>query len=130
VERFEAEDLTALHGLEGDSTEASAGGYAVVAEDVPGAVVRDGPYFLAPPGRWRADLRSRRGPFRLRIESADGRQRLADVAVGPSAGWTVRRTDFEVSERTPLCTRLVSTGHEADVDYVDLSPVGREAASR
>ena len=129
VERFEAEDLTALHGFEGDSADASAGGYAVIADDVPGAVVRDGPYFLAPPGRWRATLRSRGGPFRVRVESADGRRRLADVAVGASAQWTVQRTEFELSERTPLCTRLVSTGHEADVDYVDLSPVEREAAS-
>ncbi|MET0151339.1 MAG: hypothetical protein ABW298_01860 [Candidatus Binatia bacterium] len=129
VERFEAEDLTALHGFEGDSADASADGYAVVADDVPGAVVRDGPYFLAPPGRWRAALRSRRGPFRVRIESADGRRRLADVAIGASAEWTIQRTEFEVSERMPLCTRIVSTGHQADVDYVDLSPVGREAAS-
>jgi hypothetical protein len=129
VERFEAEDLTALRGFEGDSADASGSGYAVVAGDVPGAVVRDGPYWLASPGRWRAALRSRRGPFRLRIESADGRKRLADVDVGASGQWTVRQIEFELGERTPVCTRLVSTGHEADVDYVDLSPGEREAAS-
>ncbi len=129
VERFEAEDLTALHGFEGDSADASGSGYAVVADDVPGAVVRDGPYWLASPGRWRAALRSRRGPFRLRIESADGRKRLADVDVGPSAQWTVRQVEFELAARTPICTRLVSTGHEADVDYVDLTPEERAAAS-
>ncbi len=129
AERFEAEDLTALHGFEGDSPDASAGGYAVISDDVPGAVVRDGPYWLASPGRWRANLRSRRGPFRLRIESADGRRRLADVVVEASAQWAVRETEFELTERMPICTRLVSTGHEADVDYVDLNPVEREAAS-
>jgi hypothetical protein len=129
AERFEAEDLTALHGFEGDSADASGGGYAVVADDVPGAVVRDGPYWLASPGRWRAALRSRRGPFRLRIESADGRRRLAEVDVGPSSQWMVRQVEFELAERTPLCTRLVSTGHAADVDYVDLSPGAPEAAS-
>jgi hypothetical protein len=129
VERFEAEDLTALHGFEGDAVDASADGYAVIAADVPGAVVRDGPYWLTSPGRWRVTLRSRRGPFRLRIESADGRQRYADVAVSASTPWTLHEVDFEVVERTPLCTRLVSSGHEADVDYIELRRLDGEEAS-
>jgi hypothetical protein len=130
MERFDAEDLTALHGYEGDTTDASADGYAVIAADVPGEVVRDGPYWLTPPGRWRATIRSRRGPFRLRIESADGRQRFADVAVGASTQWATRATDFEVTERTPLCTRLVSSGHEADVDYIEIGRLDDEEAGR
>jgi hypothetical protein len=130
VERFEAEDLTALHGFEGDATDASADGYAVVAADVPGEVVRDGPYWLTSPGRWRATIRSRRGPFGLRIESADARQRFANVAVGASAQWATREIDFEVTERTPLCTRLVSSGHEADVDYIEIGRLDDEEAGR
>jgi hypothetical protein len=129
-ERFEAENLTALHGFEGDATDASADGYAVIAADVPGEVVRDGPYWLTSPGRWRATIRSRRGPFHLRIESADGRQRFADVMVGASAQWATREIDFEVTERTPLCTRLVSSGHEADVDYIEIGRLDDEEGER
>ncbi len=127
--RFEAEDLTALYGFEGEAPDASAGGYAVIVDDVPGAVVRDGPYWLASPGRWHATLRSRRGPFRLRIESADGRQRFAEATVDASGQWAVRDLDFEVTKRTPLCTRLLSSGHLADVDYVELTRVEEAAAS-
>jgi hypothetical protein len=130
VERFEAEDLTALAGFEGDATDASADGYAVIAADVTGEVVRDGPYWLTSPGRWRATIRSRRGPFGVRIESADGRQRFADVAVGASTQWATREIDFEVTERTPLCTRLVSSGHDADVDYIEIGRIDDEEAER
>jgi hypothetical protein len=120
VERFEAEDLTALSGLERESPDASGGAYARMLYTPSGTVVRDGPYRLLDPGRMHCRVRSRGEPFLLRIESPDGRHSFGQFRVPAHASWETTQFDFNLAERTPLCTRLVSVGGEGDVDFVEL----------
>jgi len=127
--RFEAEDLTALHGFDREADDVSGGAYAVIVDYPPGAVVRDGPYRPYPAGRWQVTVRSRKGPLRLRVETPDRRRLLLDVEVPARLDWT--ESDFELVLDAPalLCTRLVSAGREADVDYVEISAARSESAS-
>ena len=120
VERFEGEDLIALAGFEEESADASGGAYAKMVREASGTVVRDGPYRLLEPGRIRCRVRSRGEPFLLRIESPDGRHRFGQFRVPAHASWETTQFDFDLAERTPLCTRLVSEGGEGDVDFVEL----------
>ena len=127
--RFEAEDLTALYGADRESGDASGGAYAVIVDYPPDAVVRDGPYRPYPAGHWQITLRSRRGPFRLRVETPDARQRLLDVEVPVQTDWTASEFDVALTAPTILCARLVSAGHEADVDYVEINAARPAAES-
>jgi hypothetical protein len=127
--RFEAEDLIALYGDDREADDASGGAYAVIVDYPPGAVVRDGPYRLYPAGRWRVTVRWRRGPLELRVEPADGRIRLLDVEVPSTAEWTEAGFDVTLAAPAVLCTRLISAGREADVDYVDISAPPPESAA-
>ncbi len=124
-DRYEAEDLTALYGGDGESADASAGGYAVVAAEVPGQVVRDGPYRELPPGEARVTLRSRGGVVGLRMESADGLRRLAEWRVPAHAGWQEFQAPLVLARPTIVCARLVSEGQPADVDYVEIVPAAK-----
>jgi len=128
--RFEAEDLTALFGDDREADDASGGAYAVMVDYPPGAVVRDGPYREYPAGRWHVTVRTRRGPVRLRVEPADARQSLLDTEVPSRDDWTDAEYDVTLPAPAVLCTRLVSAGREADVDYVEISEVRPESAAR
>ena len=128
--RFEAEDLTALYGTDREIPEASGGAVAQVLRypPAPGMVVRDGPYRQFGPGRVLVALRARGGPLRLRVASADGRRRFAEVEVPASDSWQIVRHEVDLPQSTVLCTRLVSAGVDAEVDYVEIKsppPVAR-----
>lgn len=127
--RFEAEDLTALYGADRESPEASGHAFAVVVEYPPDAVTRDGPYRIYEPGVVHVGVRSRGGALRLRVESADGRRRYADRPVPAQPAWATFETDVDLPERTILCTRLVSAGETADVDYVEITSRRRAGRS-
>src|SRR5207249_8212044 len=118
--RFEAEDMPALYGLDYESADASGNAYASIVEYPPGAVVRDGPYRIFGPGRVDIAVRFRGGPLRLRVEAADGR-RFAESEIPARHSWSTAEASIELPERTVLCTRLVSAGAEADVDYLDIT---------
>ncbi len=118
--RFEAEDLPALYGVDYESAEASGHAYASVVEYPPGVVVRDGPYRIFGPGRVGVAVRSRGGPLRLRVEAADGR-RFAETEIPARRSWTTAETSVELPDRAILCTRLLSAGAKADVDYVEIT---------
>lgn len=117
--RIEGEDLVALAGVDGEDPQASGGAYAT-AGAVAGTVVRDGPYRLVPRGPLRLAVRSRGGRFLVRVESADGRRRFVAIPVAASATWRTTEVTVDVPQPTVLCTRVVSAGDEADLDYVDL----------
>ncbi|MGH7821108.1 MAG: hypothetical protein ACREQ9_15190, partial [Candidatus Binatia bacterium] len=119
--RFEAEEMVALYGVDHDSPDASAGGYAVVVHYPPERVMRDGPYRAFGPGRVHLALRSRRGGMRVSVESPDGRRRFAEVEVPASPAWAITDADFDLPAREILCARLVSAGADGDVDYVELA---------
>ncbi len=125
--RFEAEDLTAFYGEDHESSEASGNAYAIVVDYPPDVVTRDGPYRIYDPGVLRVAVRSRGGAVRLRVESADGRRRFADRLIPAQRTWTAFETDVELPERAIVCTRLVSAGELADVDYVEITSPGRGA---
>jgi hypothetical protein len=124
--RFEAEDMPALYGLDYESADASGDAYASIVEYPPGAVVRDGPYRLFGPGRVDVAVRFRGGPLRLRVEAADGRP-FAESEIPARRSWATAEASVDLPERTVLCTRLLSAGAEADVDYVEITE--REAQS-
>jgi hypothetical protein len=121
--RFEAEDLPAFYGLDYESAEASGRAYASVVDYPPGAVVRDGPYRLFGPGRVDVAVRFRGGPWRLRVEAADGRE-LAEIGLPARRSWTTSDVSVELPDRTVLCTRILSAGAKADVDYVEIKERG------
>jgi hypothetical protein len=120
AQRFEAEDLTALYGMDRESKDASGGAYAAMLYVPPGTVVRDGPYRLYEPGRIHCRVRSRGDPFALRAERPDGRHPFREFRVPAHSAWQIDEFDFDLPEETPLCTRLVSVGGESDVDFVEL----------
>lgn len=122
--RIEAEDLFARSGTHRETDDASAGaGAAVVASAAPaGSVVLDGPYRLYDAGRLRVRLRGRGGGFRLSIESADSRRRFGEIAVGTQASWQDFETTVEIPQREVVCGRVISTGADAEIDYVELNP--------
>jgi hypothetical protein len=119
VHRFEAEDLTALYGTDEESSQASGGAYAIL-EYAPG-FARDGPYRAFGPGRIEVAVRSRGGPFDLRVESADGRYRFASLRVARKASWGMEVVPVTLAERQILCTRLVASDERSDVDYVEIT---------
>jgi hypothetical protein len=126
--RFEAEDMPAFYGLDYESADASGNAYASIVEYPPGAVVRDGPYRIFGPGRVDVAVRFRGGPLGLRVEAADGR-RFAESEIPARHSWTTAEASIELPERTVLCTRLVSAGAEADVDYVEITERGGRSPS-
>jgi hypothetical protein len=125
-QRFEAEDLTALHGSDQESPKASAGAYAVL-EYPAGAMARDGPYRVFGPGRIEIAVRSRGGPLELRVEPPDGRRRFADLRVPSRADWGLSTVSLDLPRKEILCTRLVSSGLPADVDYVEITDLTTRA---
>ncbi len=128
AQRFEAEDMPALYGLDYESVDASGNAYASIVEYPPGAVVRDGPYRVSGPGRVDVAVRYRRGPLRLRVEAADGR-RFAESEIPARRSWATADVSVDLPERTVLCTRLVSAGAKAEVDYVEITERGGRSPS-
>lgn len=122
--RFEVEDMVTLHGVDRESPEASGRAYAGVVGSESGRLVRDGPYRLFDPGRLHLVVRSRRGAIRVRVESADGLRRFAELEVPERPSWADTDADFELPKREILCARIFSTGVEADVDFVELTRTG------
>jgi hypothetical protein len=128
AQRYEAEDMPALYGVDYESPDASGNAYASIVDYPPGAVVRDGPYRIFGPGPVEVAVRYRGGPLRLLVESADGR-RFAQSEIPARRAWATAEASVELPERTVLCTRLVSAGAMADVDYVEITERGGRSPS-
>jgi hypothetical protein len=122
-DRVEAEDLVARSGSVDETAEASGGAAAiVVAAAAPaGAIVLDGPFREFDPGAIDVAVRARGGAVRVSFEPADGRRKLAEISVPADPHWHVSTAIVEVPSRVVLCTRVVSAGVDAEVDYVDLT---------
>ena len=122
-DRVEAEALVARSGSVDETAEASGGAAAVVvASAAPaGAIVLDGPFREFDPGLIDVAVRARGGELRVSLEPVDGRRKLAEISVPQNPRWHLSTAVVEVPSRVVVCTRVVSAGVDAEVDYVDLT---------
>ena len=120
--RLEAEDLFARSGAAREIADASAGAAAkIVATAAPAdSIVLEGPFRVYDAGPLDVAVRARGGGLRISFESADRRGDFGTLAFPPGAEWRIERTRIELPRRTILCARVISSGVDAEIDYLDV----------